>query len=174
MKTGDMANYRWSAAATSLGDCAVFAGGEGYGLLSSCETIDSSLTRTTRRDLSVARYELSAAHVGKYAIFAGGYNQKGPVDVYNESFTRSALGNIATDGSRYHIAATQVDGFAIFAGGVYSLTVDLYDESLTHTLAENLTNNRAYSCAASVGDYALIFGGRGTLNGEDVEVYMLA
>lgn len=174
MKTGDMANYRYSAAATSLGDCAVFAGGAGDGILSSCETIDSSLTRTTRGDLSVARYELSAAHVGKYAIFAGGYNQKGPVDVYNESFTRSALGNIATDGSRYHIAATQVDGFAIFAGGVYSLTVDLYDESLTHTLAENLTNDRAYSCAASVGDYALIFGGRGTLNGEDVEIYMLA
>lgn len=174
MKTGDMANYRYKAAATSLGDCAVFAGGEGYGILSSCETIDSSLTRTTRGDLSVARYELSAAHVGKYAIFAGGYNQKGPVDVYNESFTRSALGNIATDGSRYHIAATQVDGFAIFAGGVFSLTVDLYDESLTHTLAENLTNKRAYSCAASVGDYALIFGGRGTLNGEDVEIYMLA
>ena len=174
MKTGDMANYRYDAAATSLGDCAVFAGGSGDKILSSCETIDSSLTRTTRGGLSVARYALSAAHVGKYAIFAGGYNQKGPVDVYNESFTRSALGNIATDTSRYHIAATQVDGFAIFAGGVFSLTVDLYDESLTHTLAENLTNHRAYSCAASVGDYALIFGGRGTLNGEDVEVYMLA
>ena len=77
-----LSDAKWDGAATSLGDYALFAGGykniytSVYNAEESAtvDAYDSSLTKTTQHELSAATSWLSAASVGNYAIFAGGFN----------------------------------------------------------------------------------------------------
>ena len=69
--------------------------------------------------------------------------------------------------SAQELAATTVGNYAIFAGGYggsYRNSVDIYDETLTHTQPSNLLTTATTNLAATtVGDYAL-FGGGQTAN----------
>lgn len=85
---------RYSLAATSLGEYAIFAGGfrngatgsQNVGYLALVDVYDTSLTRTTSTNLGVGRSYLAATSVGKYALFAGGDDgtslRNDDIDVY--------------------------------------------------------------------------------------------
>jgi hypothetical protein len=73
---------RYSLAGASVGNYALFTGGE-YGSDSYSSTVDAynaSLTRSTPTALSVARSGIAGASVGNHALFAGGYDGS---DYYN-------------------------------------------------------------------------------------------
>ena len=125
--------------------------------------------------LSTTRYDMRAATVGKYALFAGGYISKSPfgysvgssVDAYNTSLTKSTPTELSC--KRCGHAAASVGGYALFAGGAssYNLlgyydglvgSVDAYNASLTRSAAHIFGDTAAIGGAA-VGNYALFAGG---------------
>ena len=78
---------RYILAATTVGNYALFGGGERSDSISECvDAYDGNLTRSTPTVLSVARYYLAATTVGNYALFGGGYGSdstyKAAVDAY--------------------------------------------------------------------------------------------
>lgn len=81
---------RHSLSATTVGEFALFGGGEKYeyynkyNRYTTVDMYDTSLTRTTFTPLSTARSELGAITLGNYGLFAGGNsNSDGDtVDVY--------------------------------------------------------------------------------------------
>lgn len=126
--------------------------------------------------LSTTRYDMRAATVGKYALFAGGYISKSSfgysvsssVDAYNTSLTKSTPTELSC--KRCGHAAASVGGYALFAGGASSYNllgfyenlvsaVDAYDASLTKTSAAILSTARTGLAATTVGDYAIFSGG---------------
>ena len=124
--------------------------------------------------LSYARNSLAAAHVGNYAIFAGGVYVNGSgrlyytyVDAYDASLTKTTPTSL--NGGGYTLAATSVGNYALFGGGQYSNTsgstttysayVNAYDASLVRTLAPNLDNGRRWLAAATANNCALFGGG---------------
>ena len=74
-------------AATSVGNYALFGGGEGDILTATVDAYDTSLTRTIPTPLSVARGTLVATSVGNYALFGGGKGDilTATVDAYTVS-----------------------------------------------------------------------------------------
>ena len=124
--------------------------------------------------LSTARYDMRAATVGKYALFAGGLapnpffgeDTSSSVDAYNTSLTKSTPTELSC--KRCGHAAASVGGYALFAGGASShnflgygnivSSVDAYDASLTRSAAHIIGATVAIGGAA-VGNYALFAGG---------------
>ena len=81
---------RFSLAATTVGNYALFGGGYGGGYSSTVDAYDTSLTRTIPTPLSEARSDLAATTVGNYALFGGGDNNlTATVDAYDTSLTRT-------------------------------------------------------------------------------------
>ena len=76
------------------------------------DAYDSSLTRTTPTELSVARSDLASTTIGNYALFGGGNNV---VDAYDTSLTRTTP--TALSQARYNLSATSVGNYALFGGG---------------------------------------------------------
>lgn len=124
--------------------------------------------------LSEKRYGVSAATIGEYALFAGGYTANkyiSTVDAYDTKLTRSKPISLGT--ARHEMGAATVGNYALFAGGRNSgntgaanlKTVDAYDASLTHTLPTTLNSNKATMGAATVGNYAIFAGGHTGNNG---------
>ena len=78
--------------------------------------------------LSTTRYDMRAATVGKYALFAGGYISKSSfgysvsssVDAYNTSLTKSTPTELSC--KRCGHAAASVGGYALFAGCIRCLS----------------------------------------------------
>jgi hypothetical protein len=60
-------------AATTVGDYALFGGGNASSYSSVVDAYDTSLTRSTPTALSEARRWLAATTVGDYALFGGGF-----------------------------------------------------------------------------------------------------
>ena len=125
--------------------------------------------------LSDARYNMRAATVGKYALFAGGlitvksnfFIVRRSVDAYNTSLTKSTPTELSC--KRCGHAAASVGGYALFAGGASSYnilisygdivsSVDAYDASLTRSAA-HVIGAAAGIGGAAVGNYALFAGG---------------
>ena len=125
--------------------------------------------------LSAARYDMRAATVGNYALFAGGFTSKSTfgysvgssVDAYNTSLTKSTPTELSC--KRCGHAAASVGGYALFAGGAsaYKMlgyysdivgSVDAYNASLTRSAAHVFGKTAAIGGAA-VGNYALFAGG---------------
>lgn len=166
---GNFSTLRKNYVATTLGDNALFAGGEsdGYGILSSIERWDRSLTHTNTLSLSQRRYEFSATTVGDYALFAGGPGDN-TVDAFNKNFTRSNPANL--NSKRSGGAATTVGNYAIFGGGLhytssgygdgFTSEVDAYNSSLTKMNSVASLGIARHSLAATtVGGYAIFYGG---------------
>ena len=71
--TATLSQARYSLAATSIGNYALFGGGNGPYVIDSTVDIFNALTgQWTTASLSQARYELAATTVGNYALFGGG------------------------------------------------------------------------------------------------------
>ena len=161
------------AAATSIGNYAIFAGGfaDGYSM-DYLLAVNSSLTYQSL-DYSHNRHGLSATTVGNYAIFAGGdYNDDegsyyfNTAYAYDSSLTERQLSNMSKQ--RFLGAATTIGSYALFAGGkndtagsskYFNDSVDAYDTSLTKSSAPVLNIARFELAATSVGDYAMFGGG---------------
>lgn len=156
-----------SAATAGNGLYALFAGGSKSGgtAVSTVDAYDVALTRTTPTALSTGRMYMAAASLGQYALFGGG--SANSVDVYDASLTRTTVTALSV--ARSSLAATSVGEYAIFAGGAEdggkqngsdgSAVVDVYDTSLTRSVATSLSVGRRDLFAASIGDYALFAGG---------------
>lgn len=164
---------RYSLAATSVGDYALFSGGQrsSSAVSSKVDAYDTSLTNSSAASMTSALYYHSATTVGDYALFGGGNNGSsyvGYVFTYNSSLTRGQAENFWGAMKKYRLAATSVGNYAIFggggAGGSYYGTVDAYDASLTHVGNDSigLSYARSMLAATSVGDYALFGGGNGS------------
>ena len=172
---------RYDMRAATVGNYALFAGGFtskslfGYGVSSSVDAYNTSLTKSTVTELSCERCGHAAASVGGYALFAGGAQEYkingfydslvGSVDAYNASLTRSAA---HVFGKTAAIGGAAVGNYALFAGGTTDAQIDsnnvissvlVYDPSLTFTTAPWLSVARADVKGASVGNYALFAGG---------------
>ena len=110
-------------AATYVENHALFGGGIGNngsrGISDVVNGYDSSLTRSIQKSLSLARYSLTATHVGDFALFAGGFNTSSDptdiVDVYDSSLTRTTSSPLLRRVSK--LAATHVGDYALFGGG---------------------------------------------------------
>jgi hypothetical protein len=67
----------------------MFGGGntqyDGYGSTTAIDIYDNSLTHSTLLTLSVKRQRLAATKIGKYALFAGGYNYSYPNYSYKDT-----------------------------------------------------------------------------------------
>ena len=163
--SSNLSTGRYYLAATTVGNYALFGGGNStlsYGATDIVDAYDTSLTKSTPTKLSRARYILSATTVGNYAIFGGGLNKSGAgieaTDAYDKSLVRT-IPPVQICCS--HGSATTVGTYAVFAGSFGDQIVDVYDSSLTKTARLKLSVSRNYTAATTIGDYAL-FGGGGT------------
>ena len=80
-----LSESRYSLAATTVGNYALFGGGYDSSASNVVDAYDTSLTRSTATALSKSRSGLAATTVGNYALFGGGYessSRSSVVDVY--------------------------------------------------------------------------------------------
>lgn len=163
---------RYDLASASIGDYALFAGGNEYDVLYGTNRVDiynSSLVRTTSNLTNNPLY-LAGASLKNYALFGGGMcNYVGnfdTVDAFNSSVVR--VTPITLSQARYDLTATSAMGgdYVLFGGGRndsgVSKVIDIFDNSLTRYIPEGineLTIARAKLASASVGNYVLFGGG---------------
>lgn len=159
-----LATAKYSLAATTVGDYALFGGGtSGNKHSAEVDAYDTNLTKTMATSLSQARYLLAATTIGDYALFGGGTNgssQYNTVDAYNTSLTRTTP--TALSQNRSGLTATTIGDYALFGAGTsgsMSSVVDAYDASLTRTTPTELSVARNRAAATTVGNYALFGGG---------------
>ena len=172
---------RYGMRTATVGNYALFAGGLKPGLFS-VKTVDAyntSLTKSTPAEMPWERGYHASAAIGGYALFAGGEQRTTSgsqfmrsTDVYNASLTLSRAPNLSDSDGVLNMGAAVVGNYALFAGGMAdgrgnaSVKVNVYDTSLTHTMATNLNGKpREYVRGASVGNYALFAGGKDTYYG---------
>lgn len=172
-KATNLSVARAMLAATSVGDYALFAGGQGTGSPSYKDTVNAynkSLTRSTPTKLSAGRRVLSGGTVGGHALFAGGNNNNSlnNLDIYNTSLTYTAS-NLPEKGE--NLVNASIGDYVLFGGRYYSgqskfyNTVYAYDNSLTCTYPTTLSYAGGYE-AASNGIYA-VFGQTSAVNAYD-------
>ena len=87
---------------------------------------DNRLTRTNGTNLSTARYNLGAATIEDFGLFAGGadggdYNT---VDVFNVDLTRTTTTSLSY--ARSEFLGTSIRNRALFGGGSNTSNVDVY------------------------------------------------
>ena len=156
-----LSKARWALAATTVGNYALFGGGDTN---DSVDAYDLTLTKTTPTALSQARDMLAATTVGNYALFGGGLSNEGEskvVDAYDTSLTRTIPTFLSQ--VRQSLAATTVGNYALFGGGRSNAgklkVVDAFNTSLTRTIPTALSQERESLAATTVGNYALFGGG---------------
>lgn len=154
--------YLYSArskmAAGTLAGRAIFAGGYGGGSQTAVDLFDSALTRTTMQ-LKTARYHCAGAVTGNYFLVAGGASTVKSVEVFDQSFTRTAADDLSV--GRYAMQGLTHMGRAMIVGGWgESGAVDVYDESLTHTVFPSQSAVKGFSRGAALENFAIFHGGR--------------
>lgn len=151
---------RGDLAAGHVGNYILFAGGANkvsltwsdnsgitaYNTVNAYNCSTTSYTRTQPTTLGLALYRVTAAHVGDYVLFAGGFNPSqgasNQVYAYNKALTRTTAPALCmARGNMYGITVGKF--FAVFAGGenamnggtsqqkVYGSYRDEYDKNLT-------------------------------------------
>lgn len=163
----DLSAGRYSLAATTINDKALFGGGVS-GVSNYSANVDSyntSLVRTTLSPLYYARGELTAASNGDYAIFAGGNGGSVTfaVDSYNTELVRTST-TTALSLPRSFLAGGTCGNFALFGGGVNASGVqnvtDAYNNSLTRTTPTTLIAARQLLAATKLNQGLTFAGGR--------------
>ena len=162
---------RRSLTATSVGDYALFAGGESFGnKLKKHSTVDAystTLVHSNPTELSVGRDGLAATSVGDYALFGGGTALPGSftesvatVDAINSRLVRSNPTKLSDVPNS--VRATSVGDYAIFVAvdrySKYAFT-NAYSSSLVRSTPTEPSSKRTGLAATSVGGYALFAGG---------------
>jgi hypothetical protein len=185
--TTGLSNYRdtGASAIAGFGDYAVFAGGTTDKESTSAVTgvvdaYDKSLTRTVPEPLSLARSRHGGASVGGYAIFAGGYDSSASdsstalAEAYNGSLTRITIAPLSV--ARRGLRGVGVDGYALFVMGYNGSdlgTVDVYDDSLTHSTMADVATPGDDPATTTFYNYAIVAGGAGSEKIKDVNVYQV-
>jgi len=175
----NLSQARSSLAATTVGNYALFAGGDagtwdgGGGISSVVDAYDQNLNKPTPQPtgLSQARYNLAATTVGNYALFAGGHggSNSSVVDAYDQNLNKPTPQPTGLSQARSSLAATTVGNYALFAGGhggSNSSVVDAYDQNLNKPTPQptGLSQTRYDLAATTVGNYALFAGGDAGMN----------
>lgn len=173
-----MSTVRWGHAGGTVGNYALFAGGQDANTyVSTVDTYNTALTRGSAPDLNEAVWEHATASVGNYVIFAGGRNGyvQSRVTAYNKSLTKSTPSALSS--TKAGLTSASVGSYALFAGGFRGSgplkTVDAYNTSLTRSTVTDLSVERQYGAAAGISGYALFSGGRDAAydEGSSVDVY---
>lgn len=160
---------RSNLAATSVGNYAIFGGGE-YpdGATNAVNCYSTQLTVNNSVTVNFTKCDLAATTVGNYALFAGGTNRttsgvRREVVSIDSLLTRKNITDLSE--ARFALAATTVGDYALFGGGrgrstsyVYD-TVDSYTSELVQGTPTVLSSERYNLAATTVGDYALFAGG---------------
>ena len=164
-------NYRDGATA---GNWALFPG-------ESAEAFSgTSLTKTSFSNITYNPNHYGATSLGDYALFAGGVNEGNTystmVTFYNASLTKSSSGNNGISNTKQNLGAGTINNKLAFFGGGYtsgrSSTVDVYNTSLTHLIADNLSVARDSIGVANIDNYILFAGGETNGNTQAVvDVY---
>lgn len=171
---------RYDLAATTVGNYALFGGGDYQsGNEKVVDAYNSSLTKTWVQELDRKKVAPAATTVGNYALFGGGKAEPNSdydslvVIAYSSSLIRTSAPDLSV--ARSDLAATTVGDYALFGGGFLtgvssgSLSydnVDAYSTSLTRSTVTPLNLARGMIKATTVGNFA-IFGG----NANIAEVY---
>lgn len=152
---------------------ALFCGGIISGGTTCYSTVDaynSSLTRSTPTELSVARAYLAATEAGNYALLGGGLalgSSKTVVDAYNSSLARSTPTELSI--ARANLAAAGNYFYGLFGGGTSgsstSAVVDAYNYQLTRSTPASLSVARRNLAATNNGPQTLFGGGNETYSG---------
>ena len=133
-------------------------------------TFTTEMTTQIGSEVKQIARKIKKGYVGVGGVAKLCYALQQTLVPYNGSVTGLNL-------SASNLAATTVGNYAIFAGGYggsYRNSVDIYDETLTHTQPSNLLTTATTNLAATtVGDYALFGGGKtaNTSYSYDVEGY---
>lgn len=144
---------------------------------SAAQAYDSNLTKTTISSLSKAKYNNGGGQnnvtIGKYMLMIGGYvtaesTQLNSIDCYDsETLTKVTAPNMLY-ARNTAFGCAELDGKIIIGGGCSNvegdILCDVYDENLTHEIAEQTNRNGESVYAIPVGNYVL-FGGTKTKNG---------
>lgn len=160
---------RSGAAATSVGNLALFAGGFAFGNESSIVDIHDTATsswRTAR--LSTARYAIGAASAGGRAYFGGGVgvSASSTLDVYDPATDTWTVLQLPT--VRGATAAAAAETTVVFSDGRHA---DILDTSTMAWTSTTLSLPREGVCATAVQGFVL-FAGSSSLTGQDhVDVY---
>lgn len=177
---------RYSLAATSFGDYALFGAGDITDFYSSSVTkcsqyldaYNSSLTKTSYEYKLNPTFELSATATLKHAFFAGGKARQQSGSSYRDLFSNSITalnGSLTVESAdtlsvgRGRMAAASIGEYSVFAGGLYNTgasnlerpsdVVDSYDDKLTHTTKTSLIYPRSELGGASNENYILFGAG---------------
>lgn len=145
------------------------------------DAYNSSMTHSAITNSIPTKDYVAIGRAGDYAIVAGGTNNAGNNIAIDQSLTVTFVDDLQE--GRRQMKSTSLGKYAMFIGGYIDSTasrsakVDLYDSSLVHTVATDLSVTVDSHAAASVGNYALVAGGnRGDNNyaySTTVEAYVL-
>jgi hypothetical protein len=174
--TARLSVARSDLAATSVGNLAIFAGGQNRDaefrqqLLDVVDVFNSATGVWATARLSMPRIYLSATSAGNTAIFAAGLAVYGTANMGIEAdLYNSANGTWSTarlSSGRWAGAATFVGTVALFAGGIQpedwrgpSNATDLYNSATGTWSTAQLSSGRKHLAATSVGNVAIFAGG---------------
>ena len=162
-KATDLSIARYALAGASVGDYALFAGGNKTANAKVVDAYNNSLTHSTPTELTseYSQYMAGANAGGEYALFAGGSGVN-YVNAYSKTLVKSSPTNLSK--FAYKLAGASIGNYAVFAGGQNSsntmyANVDAYNKSLAKSTPSNLSVARSLLAGASVGDYVLFAGG---------------
>lgn len=151
---------------TSIGNYALFVGGQNSGVNTAVDAYDTSLTHQEFRLDGSGGGNLGATTLGNYAIFAGAYRSSHTYSdafTFNKSLTYSeSISNLSS--SRHSSKGVTIgNSYAVFGPGWLrtsrynkgNTAVDAYNSSLTLTTLESVTSVDTPYPAASLGNRAV-------------------
>lgn len=129
----------------------------------------------TATPLSEPRYDFGAAHVGNYALFAGGMSFAGStniesVETYNSSLTKGSAPSFTGQNASGRAVGGQNSTYALFLAS--DQTTYSYDKSLTvRKRASADASPEGDAVAVSFNNYILFAGGYTSSNGKGISIY---
>lgn len=124
-----LSSGRYGLAGAQNGSYALFGGGyNGYD--GGFDAYNSSLSRTAAT--GTAKLYCTGINLGNYALFAGGDNTDTVVS-YDQSLTKSIITSLSA--TQQYTVSAKIGSYALISGS--NVNVDVYDESLTKTIATN-------------------------------------
>ena len=170
LSTAKLSRARYRLAAATIGNKAIFAGGESdSGYVADVDIYDDATGVWSTASLSAPRSWLAASAVGTKALFAGGevplvgYDQAiNVIDIFDASTNSWSTAKLST--ARENLAATTVGTKVMFAGGRANKgedasVVDIYDSASGNWTTAQLSQARQFIAAASTGTKAVFLGG---------------
>ena len=116
--TARLSQARNDIAVATVGNLAIFAGGDLYPTVTAYNNVDiynADTGQWSTATLPQAQGGLAATTVGKLAMFAGGFSDL--VDIYNATTNQWSTANLNAPPNPAGMAATTVSNLAMFAGG---------------------------------------------------------